>query len=252
METSPDQIAKIIEAALSGLENYWSQILVALVGVGIVTMAILQLLKDLLPTRRWFQRWWLRRFWLYRNADEHEISREHADEALTKLVILATAGDDKALFNLPVEQLIGQLNAAVQSLLDRPGDPEYANLLHIIAPYAGEDVKALLGPRPKTKGKLTHYVDSRNRVAQQVQRSLDALQIAMGYRWTWLLRFLSVFVSAVIIYTSLRVYGGDKFWGEAGLANILYAVVVSILGGFLAPVARDLFAAIQSLRGRAR
>ena len=249
METSPDQFAQILEQALQGLDNYWSQVLVALVGVGIVTMAILQLLKDLLPTRRWFQRWWLRHFWLYRNADENEISREHADRALEQLIVLATAGDDKALFNLPVEQLIGQLNAATQALLDRPREPQHADLMHILAPHAADDVKVLLEPRPKTKEKLTVYVDSRNRVAQQVQRSLDALQIAMGYRWSWLLQVLSVIISAIIIWASLRIYGGPEFWSRTGIA---YGLIVAILGGFLAPVARDLFAAIQSLRGRAR
>jgi len=248
MESPKDAVASSIEQLLTVIDQEWTAMLVALVGVGIVTMAVLQLLKDLLPSRRWFQRWWLRNFWLYRGADSVGVSHDRADRALDDLIALATAGDENALFNLPVEQLIGQVNAAGQGLLDRPD--RYPDLVRIFGRRADPaDVALLLKPRPTTKADLARYVEARNRVAQQVQRSLDAIQIAMGYRWQWLLQSASVVISAIIIGIALTLYGGKDFWsGE----RVGYGIIIAILGGFVAPIARDLVAAVQGLRGRAR
>lgn len=249
METQPDAVAQSIEMLLTAIDQDWSRILLALVGVGIVTMALLQLLKDLLPTRRWFQRWWLQRFWFYRHADTLAISRDRADAAMQKMVDLATAGNANALFDLPVEQLNGQLNAAAQAMLDRPARHE--DLLRIFAHRADpKDVAVVLKGRPAAKAALAKYVESRNSVAQQIQRSLDAIQIAMGHRWQWLLQGASVVVSAAIIALALTLYGGGAaFWRSE---HVGYALIIAILGGFVAPVARDLVAAVQNLRARAR
>ncbi len=249
MASPQDAVALSIESALSAIGSNWYNLLVALVGVGIVTMALLQLLKDLLPTRRWFQRWWLTRFWLQAHAAALGLGPPAAEEARRRLVDLATAGDEQALFSLPVEQLAGQLNAATQAVLDRP--KEHAVLVRLLARRADpDDVELILRKRPTEPAALARFLEARNRVAQQIQRSLDAVQISMGYRWQWILQGLSVVLSAAIIFAGLTVYGGGlQFWRTDRIA---YAFFVSVLGGFVAPVARDLVAAIQSLRGRAK
>ncbi|QXP88688.1 hypothetical protein [Methylococcus capsulatus] len=61
--------------------------------------------------------------------------------------------------------------------------------------------------------------------------------------------FNGLLVSTVIIMAALTVYGGREFWTGAHFA---YALTVAVLGGFIAPVARDLVAAMESLRNRPR
>ncbi|WP_228370258.1 hypothetical protein [Methylococcus capsulatus] len=56
-------------------------------------------------------------------------------------------------------------------------------------------------------------------------------------------------MSTVIIMAALTVCGGREFWTGAHFA---YALTVAVLGGFIAPVARDLAAAMESLRNRPR
>jgi len=250
------EAAGAIEMALQAIDRYGFALLVALSGVGIVTMALLQLVKDLLPSRRAFQRRWFEG-WFMASAGRAMVGPSRAEDALRSLIDLATAGDAKALYDLPVEQFAGQINAAVQSVLDYP--ERYGDVMRILAQRADpEDIEGLCKGRPveqdqegekEYQAAIDGYLQKRNRVAQHIQRSLDAVQIAMGGRWRAILQWLSVMLSTVIIMAALTVYGGREFWTGAHFA---YALIVAVLGGFIAPVARDLVAAMESLRNRPR
>ena len=241
-------IARVIEAALTAVDEYSFGFLVALSGVGIITMALLQLFKDLLPSRRVFQRSWFEN-WLAEAAAAQKLSANAAQQAQGQLVDLATAGDDKALFDLPVEQFTGQINAAVQAVLDQPD--QYQVLVRLLSQRANpKDLKTLfVKRRPTTGAALEQYMEARNRVARQIQRTLDAVQIAMSNSWKRLLHWLSVIISAVIIGAALTIYGGPEIWRGPTYG---YALAAALLGAFIAPVARDLVSAIQNLRARPR
>lgn len=243
-----NEFVRSIETALAAIDEHSFALLVALSGVGIVTMALLQLFKDLLPTRRWYQQQWFHA-WFVECGATQGLGESKARQALNSLVDLATAGNAKALFELPVEQFTGQLNAAVQAMLDYPD--RYEPLLRILAQRVDpKDIRVLAKPRPAAAAALEQYLQCRNRVAQQIQRTLDAVQISMGSRWRTMLHWLSFGVSATVIFVALTLYGrGTGFWTSERLG---YAFVVAVLGGFIAPVARDLVAAIQNLRGRAK
>jgi hypothetical protein len=239
-------VARVIEAALAAIDRNSFGFLVALSGVGIVTMALLQLFKDLLPSRRVFQRRWFNN-WLTAAASAQKLGANAATTALQDLVGLATAGDDKALFDLPVEQFTGQFNAAVQAVLDQPD--QYQVLVRLLAQRANpKDLKTLfVKKRPTAGAALEHYMEARNRVSRQIQRTLDAVQIAMSNSWKRLLHWLSVVISAAIIGAALTIYGGPEIWQGPTYG---YALAVALLGAFIAPVARDLVSAIQNLRSR--
>lgn len=244
------EVVAPIESALQAIDQHAYALLVALGGVGIVSMALVQLFKDLLPTRLWFQRWWFKR-WFTEGAARSGVPEESVDETLQELVNLATEGDERALYELPVEQFTGQLNAAMQAVLDDPQN--HPALVQVLAQRANpEDIRILiLGPPsptvPDFQKLMDDYLQRRNRIAHHIQRSLDAIQIAMGSRWRFILHVVSILIGTVIILAALTIYGGREFWtGE----RFAYALVVAVLGGFIAPIARDLVAAIQSLRSR--
>jgi hypothetical protein len=235
--------------------------LTAVAGVGALSMALIQATKDLAPIRRWFQRRWLRT-WLAARAKSAvesfgalDLRGPDARKAEQELVLLAAAGEGDALYDLPIEQLCGQLNAAIQVALDYPD--RYPDAVGCLAATAhASDLRNLLRPPDKVRvaraelspaeaAEVEAFVDARNRVNHQVQRAVDALQIAAGFRWKWTLQLAAVLLSGVIAAWAFAVYG------QAGLGQgILVFFVVGILGGFLAPVTRDLVAALQSLRGR--
>jgi hypothetical protein len=237
----------------------------AVAGVGILVMALIQLLKDLLPTRRWWQVGWFGRYFRRAGRDLLTALKAQggdADEALVRelgrgvdgpyrdLVGLAAAGDRDALFSLPIEKFTGQLAAAAQSALDNPRS--HKTLLWLLAKDAApEDLRAITEhPAPGgTEDEVRALVEARSRVHGQIQRRLDAIQISMGGSWTRFLKWMSFGLGYVLILTSVWKFVPGAIQGPRGW--LLWSVL-SAVGGFLAPVARDLVAALESFRGRTR
>jgi hypothetical protein len=247
----PTAIQTVADVIAGGLYKYAA----ALAAVGLVSMAIIQTVKDMFPTRRWFQGWrvsaWLRD--QATKAPSIPGGSPTSQVAEDDLVMLATSGDRAALFNLPIEQVSGLMNAASQIVLDFP--PDHRDLLMCLAAQARPgDLELLLtqGPsaaRPRstmTEPERGQFVDARNRVTHQVQRSLDGLQISVGFRWKWIIQMLSIVVSAMLVWIGLAVFADERI--GSNVHYFLLYLLAGILGGFLAPVARDLVAALQQLR----
>jgi hypothetical protein len=240
---------------------------VTLAGVGFLVMAFIQLIKDLTPARQRYQRFRLRQYLIkgYEAVEEHAPSKDDLQSVTSDIVDLAAAGDAGALFSLPVEKLAGQLAVAMRSALEYPSDR--AILLKIMARHATEDVdvvvKAGRTPRPESektengqpKGEepwmAFEYADdpgvieARTRVSDEIQRSLDGLQILFAHKWQLLLKILSVAFGGAFILVSLLFFMPHNIWGDF---RWVVWLVLAVIGGFLAPVAHDLMAALQSVR----
>jgi hypothetical protein len=272
--------ADAIQTLLRYVSDHAYQFFTAIAAVGVFSMAIIQTIKDMLPVRNWFQQFYVRRWMQQKANDSHnetvdwlkgggfewfaeERARTDPRADLAKfekgpdwavaerdLFKLATDGDDKALYDLPIEQLCGQINAAAQVVLDRPAD--HPDLMLCLASVADPvDIARVMFPPAEAKAarpldddearrRHDSFVDARTRVTHQVQRAIDALQISAGFRWKFGLQVISIVLSGVI-----AAIGVWKFAPGAGLSTV---VVIGVMGGFLAPVARDLVAALQQLR----
>jgi len=236
-------------------------------GVGILSMAILQAVKDTFPVRRVFQRQWLKRWFACKalEADargktaqiEVAEAKANPDVAERDLIKLATDGNANAFYDLQIEQLCGQFNAAAQIVLDNA--VQHRDLLLIAASLAtAEDIQRLLNPPEAAKRPINindpnpdkgliderqKYIDARTRVTHQVQRAIDSIQISAGFRWKLYLQCASFGLSALIAGLGISLF----FSATTG-SKFATAIVTGVLGGFLAPVARDLVAALQQLR----
>jgi hypothetical protein len=272
--------AAAIQKFVEAVSSYAYPFLKAMAAVGVLSMAVLQTLKDMFPLRNWFQQFFVQR-WLQRKSQEASqrwkewMSREGSPwfdaesqrtdppaarslvagpnwrVAETDLFKLATDGDRDALYDLPIEQLCGQLNSAAQMVLDRPR--EHADLMLTLASVADPaDVARVMFPPKEAKaarplnegeGQRRHdsYIDARTRVTHQVQRAIDALQIRVGFRWKFAMQLASIALSG--LFAGLGMW---MFWKGSQL--FLSSFVVAVLGGFLAPVARDLVATLQQLK----
>ena len=226
--------------------------------IGVITMALIQTAKDMLPLRRWFQR---RRFreWLAEGVDEAAapdrapaLRPPGADGAVAldagaaerRVVALATDGDADALYTLPVEQMCGQISAALQVVLEYPSRDR--NVVAIVASQAtAEDLATLFaGPGGDEAGR-PDFTSAKTRVMHQFQRAIDAFQIATSYRWKLMMQFVSLLMCGVLTFVAMRMqfHVGTSYVGAWGAV-----IVGAILAGFLAPVARDITAALQGLR----
>src|SRR5579864_3878128 len=251
-----DQIAKAITDFTASIASHFIAFLSAMAGVGILSMAIMQAIKDTFPVRRAFQRQWLKRWFGCKAEEAAKGGRGTANPAAaeTDLIRLATDGNANAFYDLPIEQLAGQFNAAIQIVLDSPA--RHRDLMTATAARAdASDLQLLFEPPPAVTLPLNpsdlnqatirqQFIDARTRVTHQVQRAIDSIQISAGFRWKFYLQLAAIVLSGIFAGSGVAWFlHNSDLWDR-----ISAALVVGILGGFLAPVARDLVASVQQLR----
>ena len=150
-----DSIDAVTQAIIRiGNATGW-QLVGAVTAAGTISMALLQVLKDLTPIRRAFQRSWIMH-WIGAHADSYNKNRgtdrrglpeASADKAQDLLIALATGGDGRAFYELSIEQMVAQMNAAVQITLDYP--KPYSDLLVVMSAGADiADVAAVIAQSP--------------------------------------------------------------------------------------------------------
>lgn len=198
------------------------------------------------------------------------------DAAWKSMVDLATAGDQKALFSLEPDKMVSRVQTAIKIAFTYPlrhrellltfcagGDDVRQELATMIAlthrearasaaaeaaaaaeEADGDEPPAEAAP-PLTAGQRKALATAQAHVSQWVQHSLVAMQIGLEGRWRFFLHVASVVVSAGFIFFGVM--------GQVNLAKIsVYSwfgyLVLSVLGGFIAPVARDLVVAIKRMR----
>jgi hypothetical protein len=223
----------------------------ATLAIALVATAVVQLLKDLLPIRRWFQRSFLKK-WFTERLTERSKGLDDLKAAEKDLIHLATGGDRDAFYDLETAQLCGQMNSAAQMALAYPD--RHPALLRFLAPEADEkdvdlvakstDPAARRGATasPQQQTEVDALLDARNRVTHHLQRSIDALQISMSFRWKFILQ---VIIYLICLIASAVTILAMKDPGPYNFAEIL---IVAVVAGFLSPVISDLAAVINRLR----
>ena len=234
-------------------EVVWS-LAAATIGTAFIATAFVQLLKELFPVRRLFQRRYLK-LWFTDRLEKRRKAQVNVAAAEDDLIHLATGGDRQAFYNLEPAQLCGLMNSAAQIALAYP--QRHQELLRFLAPEAnGEDVQRLAETRsmpaqqnmassPDLQTDLNELLDARNRVTHNLQRTIDALQISMSFRWKL---YLQLIVYAVSLITALVLIELIKRPGRYVVLDILEIVAVAVVAGFLSPVISDLAGAIERLR----
>jgi len=261
--TGYEAVMKSIQGMATGMGS-WATLLAA---VGAFAMALLEFLKGFLPMREVFNRDELVA-WIAGRAGgalpwritSRNAAAPHVPAApgrvLAELLDLSIGGPSfaPALFDQPVEKMMGQIQAAANVALEYPNRyPDlYRFLCHpVVAPTReGETddatVWALYCARiainaevPDADAKEAHQ--ARVRLDNLARRRLDALQARIAFRWARLNQFLSVSLGAVILWLALQ---------EVPQMNAIVAAFVAILGGMLAPLAKDLASALSDIRLR--
>ena len=224
-------------------------------------MALIQTVKDQTPLRAFYQRRRMRK-WIAEgladfNAGQNKLSEEvrvsmdgiDADAAEVDILRLSTDGDAKAFYGLEIEKLCGQMNAAAQSIIQYPN--AHISALAVLASEAAPDDIAIVsagivGPlsTPPTQEQAA-YIAARAQIAQQVQRAIDSLQISVGADWQTMLQQISLVLTIGIF--ELLLYK-SHLSQDLGKFAWFWGLFLGILSGFLAPVSRDVIAAIQNLR----
>lgn len=263
-------LSTIITEGLRIIAEFGLPMLSALAGVGIISMALLQVVKDLSRIQANFNRRRIRE-WLQR--------RPGAD-CERQLLMLASGGDADALYELQAPGLMGQIAMASRVAVAYPR--QYELLLRALAgPDSDEDISTITNAAREDEQRrqdrlerrsapdaaaasdvderrreqvLIDVEQARTRLAHMIERNIDALQIKVSSRWErWnkLWAFVCSWLVTVVAF-SLYFYvsnDGLEVSPAAAASLVVTTFAAGIFAGFVAPVAKDLVAALQRLRG---
>lgn len=149
--------------------------------------------------------------------------------------------------------MMGQIQDAADTALGNPN--VYAELYLLVTAGAGlNDIVNWYGWAQQPPVSTTvnaalakSQADTYARLRQFIRRRLDAVQLTAGYRWQTGNQVASVVLGAVLLFGSLAYLAGgkppDKLPG-----GWLGLVVMSLMGGIMAPVAKDLVIALKRMR----
>lgn len=161
---------------------------------------------------------------------------ETGDEATTELpsdgqahlgdAVMRSQRDRLELFDLPMEQLAGQIGEAVELMLKQP--TSLPSLAHIMT---GRPARDLADSDPLRERRAT----------QQARAALDNLQITIGRRWRR-------YVAGNALWLSGLVGFGLMEFSSAVRDSRLAGAVALFAGGFLSWVIRDLAVAVERAR----
>jgi hypothetical protein len=222
---------------------------VPLAGIGTISMALLQTAKNVFPLHQRFQEKRIRAWLTTRDA-------KYAANAEEDMIALAMAGDRTAFYNSDIDQLCIQIKNSLTAALDYPTLHE-ALIFCLASSASNTDLQELFNPphadvflkgaqqsTREEREAIRQYATAKTRVGAEMHCAIDALESAIAFRWKRTLQIASLFLSAIVGVIALQISGSP------GLRPTLDAsIVIGLLAGFLAPVARDLVAAIENWRG---
>ena len=271
---TPEAIAQ----AIGDIANFVLRYAITLAAVGALSMALLEAAKSLLSVRDRFQkkvvRDWIAtaRFpaGLWPSAKRApQTDDEYREWIYAELIRLATGevvgaaalhasidpvpwdvSPQNALFGLTLERMMGQIQDVADAALSNPAlNPEL--YLFLTAGAAAEDIRnwARWAERPpaqtlENRQEAKIQADTFARLRQLIRRRLDALQLTAAYRWQSLNQFISVALGAVLLFVANLM---QLNWNVPE-GKLLELLLVSVLGGVVAPVAKDLVMAIKQVR----
>ena len=243
----------IVAATIESLSGKILDYALLLAAIGTIAMALLELIKSVTFWRRHFHRGRIER-WL--------ATAPNSKAAFQQLMLLATGGIESAavLYDQPTAKLMGQIQAAANVALDFPS--KYLAFYEFIAAApqvrelreSGDDAKLWrqfseerMEGRPR---KLSAADDvqargaaqARARLGNLVSRKLDVLQNQIEFAWARLNQLWSVLGGGALLAWILLK--------QQPAPSLQLVVLLSVLGGLVAPFAKDVVSALTGLRAR--
>lgn len=210
-------------------------ILQAASALGVLSMVVIQSCKQ--PLRGKFHARALRQ-WL---GDD--------PQTFDEVIELIAPAYERDILALPVEQLAAQLASLADIAL--LGDKE-----RLLGGLAGEKGRPLAGRYEelftmKSKSsdadfdRMPELLEARSNLSHIIQRRIDGFQVHFGNEWRSILRFMAIALSGLL--AALGIFVSGELVSRPYTAAA-FALIVGLLGGLLASVARDVVAIVEKYR----
>jgi hypothetical protein len=275
----------IVSEGIAAIAQFIGEYVGPLVAAGALTMALIEAFKQLFSVRGRFHRNSLRRWLGILTAQRHYAGQlpasYKASEALGELIELTTgqSPSDKptrirfrnlsnSLYELELAKMMSQIQDACDAVLQNP--ERYQNLY---AFFTRDCAATDASERSKYMGKSNNgkptELDARkasevmSRLHLLTRRRLDAFQSVTAFRWDEWNKAWAFILGALILFVAQSVALGDSLvtsnsttpigaawdglWESISEGSWFTMVLYSLLGGALAPIAKDLVSVLTDL-----
>jgi len=272
----PDKILQTV----GSMSDFILQYALALAATSVLAMALLEAWKSVFKTRERFHMRQLYQ-WISQAPVPAATSQDATpgpgglhDQVYRQLVLLTTGQDldaryaldrirgdrfellpSNALFALELERMLGQMQEAADIALSNP--TVYPQLYRFLTQGASEDdisswqQESTRVPEEDSGNRqaMKERVDAFSRLSKLVKRRLDSLQITMKYQWARRNQAWSIALGGALLFVSLAyIEISASAWALINPLTWLRIFVASLVGGILAPVAKDLVVALKKVR----
>jgi hypothetical protein len=259
--TAAGKVMTTVESFADFLLKYF----IALAAVGALAMALVEFFKKLWE---WRTRHYAKALTKWMGGDKAALADLlHLTTAMDKVqaakradqlveddgslpVFGAAYRDDSPLFALELDQMMGHVQDAIDVALNNPGT--YAPLFMFATHGASaKDIEdwhpiATKPPDPDiTAAEAKERADIYTRLHQIVKRRLDAFQLRTGRVWVNWNQFWANVAGFLVMLLCLWWLDSTGAWSQGWHTLIL----LSLMGGVLSPVAKDMVIALKKVRG---
>lgn len=164
--------------------------------------------------------------------------------------LMLRTGEGADVFNLPIEQFIGQLSAATEYALDHPR--RYTTLVRAFTvrlPHSTQTglLRQLESSQPRDSDLAGLEVDPTSRAVRAILErelvaALDQLQIYLAAGWRQTVRIGAALLAGALAFVTVTTGAFD------GYNSGLYVLGAFLLSGWVSWFARDLTAIVERLR----
>ncbi|HEU5138104.1 MAG TPA: hypothetical protein VFU13_23365 [Steroidobacteraceae bacterium] len=157
-----------------------------------------------------------------------------------------------ALFTLELEKMMGQIQDAADIALNTP-EVHKELFLFLTSGARIDDVRTWVNASRLTAAKQSdemkkNGVEAYGRLSKYVRRRLDGLQLAANYTWAKKNQWWSIVVGGILMAASLFYLESLKPGEATNVTGWIQIIVASLLGGIVAPIAKDLVSALKKVR----
>lgn len=205
--------------------------------LGVLAMVLMQSFKQ--PLRGWFHFRALRQ-WL-----------EQDEKALHEVLELIAPSYQQDILALPIEQfsaqlasaanvaLLGQREHALRALAGKSAGPHITRYMQLLGKQTHPE------PSADAYSEKPELLEVRSTISHIVQRRIDGFQIHVGNEWRGDLRIIAIIFSGGLAGLGILV---SLERPDQPFTAAAFTLIVGLLGGLLASVARDLVAIIEKYR----
>lgn len=239
------ELSRLLQVGIGDVSAEIGSILVGLAGVGLFSLAVVNLIKAFLEPRYHFHRSMVRAWLsngLERNLGADQLGIKDQVDKLEEFVIEFSTGQELTLFyHQPSENLITQIGTAISIALENPHWNEHAAVLYKLVPskhqrildeYLDLSLKSKQFLPNDTRWKTKEILSTR--LQNVMDGCVKGLALKLDFYWKLCMQLLAIAISittiAVIAEFSIRY------------------MVLAIFAGFLAPIAHDMLSGFKAVK----